>query len=726
MLVRENGLERAGVMAENWESWLRGDNAKSEGASEKAPPLNEDVAALLGLPLALARRAKEELPEEARDITPPSEDETPLTLKARPEEEPALIEVPLEREALYVSAKEDPQEGPEVPPSSTLVDNSSLFSPEREKVPVGPSRTAKALTLGSAGAALVLGAYLYFVKETADELIAKAGADFQAGEYSQALEGFHKALKKDPAAFGALFGIADTLEKLGRKGEAVDGYYRCLQVNPSDPQIYKRLAFLLLSMGSYDNALRSFHESVNLNPSDGEVFFGLGNAYEAKEDFVQAVSAFRRAGDLEPGSEKYEEALKRSEEKLSTRVEEAEKQERIFLAEEAVSQGQAALERGDLEGARDFFLKAATVHPGDHGALVGLGDVNKLSGNLDAAAGYYEAALQLHPESFRAKASLAEVKGIMDGLSAGKKAEAEGNGTLKSEEEVSQEGKTESPPLKNDEPQGDILAEKPDPNENLDKSQEAPRPSKDGQKIIPRPELTGKGKVGKITPLGASLQREGKLSLKPTGADDPPKRRPPLPPPKTRASVKPPRADPPVDGAIKSLEQFEKGNYSLAFSHLWDKMIATSDKTHGLSSAKPRLFGGSPFAEGRWRDIAPVKKGPLGEGIPSSVPLPTSRVAASSKGAKDILLEAVNLNLDDEALYLNLYLSFILQGKKSGEITVDKEEALCYSLLAHAWLKKGEKDKGLVYLNAAKKKAPRDFFDRLLPLEELFSDEKGG
>lgn len=763
-------------MAENWESWLRGDSAGRERADERdGHRINEDVAALLGLPLALARRATEELPEEPSEMvkgeTPPPEEEVPPTPEAEEEGEPALLEVPIEIETTeseipsHLTTKEAPVEDPEVLPDSIYPQSLALPSLERVKAPVGTSKRAKALTLGSATAAIALGAYLFFTREATEDLILKGGEHSRGGDYSQALEYYHRAAEKDPEAFSALLGIADALERLGRKGEAVDAYYRCLQANPSDPQIHKRLAFLLLSMGSYDNALRSFHDSVNLNPSDGEVYSGLGSAYEAKGDFVQAVSAFRRAMDLDPDSKEYEESLKRAEGKLSSSVEEAERQERILLAEEEVGLGQAALEEGDLEGAREFFLKAAALRPGDPNALLGLGDVNKLSGNLEAAAGYYQVVLELHPDSLRAKIALEEVDSLMtvllaekttreddpseeDGkkdfppseetgegggesqeerLPGGQQPEVKGSGETKAKEQISREGEAGKAPFKEVEGKGDTVAEKPGPKIPSDKPAEQELPAKGDEKPVPSPVLTGKGTVRKVTPLGFAPQRKVEPSPKASETGAPVQKAVSLTPRKPKVPVKQKgtvKSAP--DGAVKSLEQFEKGNYSLAFSHLWDKMITSAENTHALAAGERRLYGGSPFAEGRWRDIVPVEKGPLGGGISSSVPLPALGAGVSSRGVKGILLEAVALNKAEETVYLNLYTSYILQRKGSGGLRAEEEEALCYSLLAHAWLKKGEKEKAIVCLNAAKRRAPRDLFDHLLPLEELFFDERGG
>ncbi len=310
-------------MDRNLEQWLRGDPVQPETVGDSpSEGMADDVAALLGLPVALSRFKSAAGDDAGSSAGKVSDEKTPsgpdtlkpfLTAEPFPPLEPEEIQFGgyFPREDVHGEYEEPEEErgGNASPGSGYDVSRRAGEEPglagqeESFFAPVLPvegqssakkGRGRKMAAAGMAAAAVAVGAYFLFGRESTGELLLKGREHSRGGNYAQALVYYNRAAERNPLELDALLGIAEALEGLDRKGEAVDAYYRCLQVEPGDPRVHGRLGFLLFSMSSYDKAIRSFQESVNFDPSNAGVFEGMGRAYEAKADYVQAVSAFKK------------------------------------------------------------------------------------------------------------------------------------------------------------------------------------------------------------------------------------------------------------------------------------------------------------------------------------------------------------------------------------------------------------------------------------------------
>jgi tetratricopeptide (TPR) repeat protein len=733
-------------MNTNWESWLRGENLQPEEAvNPSAESVGEDLAALLGLPVALSRAGRTAVPassdeEQAVDKTIPVPEQPELFPETEnfeskrspddagtPDDTFRTHETPDEAAASEYRGQRQLHADAESPEIQTNKKNAlpekgesaSLFDSPAGKSAESLPRTKKMAALGMAAAVVAVGAYFLFGRESPEELVMRGREHSRGGDYAQAFVYFNRAAEKDPMVFEALLGMADSLERLGRKGEAVDAYYRCLQVAPKSALVYARLGFLLSSMSSYDNAIRAFQESVNFDPSNAEVFKGMGSAYEAKGDYVQSVSALRNAFALQPSSEELRKDLERAEKTLSEKNEEAERQERDVLAKEQVLLGLSSLGLGDFEESREHFQQALEFVPDDHDALMGLGDVNKASGDMENAAGYYRAVLQLHPDSARAASALAETEKASSGpLPEGKhKAGDEKNApadeirkspaSLKPEKAPSSEKKETKNSTKQSKPavpqKQPAPFKRPRQGKNLQAGRGAP------PKVSATVQKTPPEQIrGHVFHANQNFHGNKDASLR-----------------QERRPVTLQSGESAEALSNKGLEQLEKGNYSLAFSFFWKRILVPSSQLSGTSAEKPPLFGGVPFSGQRWRDINPVKEGPLSGNIPLSVPLPGSGEKLPGWAAgKAPLLEAISLNPEEATVYLNLAMSYILQKEEAENAAsgmhFEEDQAVFFSLLAHAWLRNGERDKAALFLNAAKRRARGEMLTHVLSLERFF------
>jgi tetratricopeptide (TPR) repeat protein len=78
-------------------------------------------------------------------------------------------------------------------------------------------------------------------------------------------------------------------------------------------------------------------------------------------------------------------------------------------SDQLLEDARAKLEEGDVEGAREGFLKALEEQPDDVSALVDLGHLELVSGRRDDAIGYFQRALQHDSTNAEALRALADV-----------------------------------------------------------------------------------------------------------------------------------------------------------------------------------------------------------------------------------------------------------------------------------------------------------------------------
>jgi len=115
----------------------------------------------------------------------------------------------------------------------------------------------------------------------------------RSGKHEQALEVFQESVSRDSseANRGAMVGVAQSLEALGRQDEAVAVFRSMLAGNPSDILMRKRLINHFLYVENRDSAIVEIEELLKFAPSDPERV-RLGMLYYAVSDTAKAESLF--------------------------------------------------------------------------------------------------------------------------------------------------------------------------------------------------------------------------------------------------------------------------------------------------------------------------------------------------------------------------------------------------------------------------------------------------
>ncbi len=212
-------------------------------------------------------------------------------------------------------------------------------------------------------------------------------------------------LKTTAAAFGvtclALSGCANTLSPE--------------QLRRADMQ--RRLGDIKLSKGQYELAIREYRRSLELYPQDPETYFGLAEAYRVKGLFGDAEAQLREALRLDPNhqearlnlgvvllqQEKWAEAIVENQKLLDDPT-------FIGPSRAFVNLGWAHYKSGNLSLARDAFVEALSLDPGNLEAHLDLGIVLYELSDVVEAIRYFQRTVKIAQERPSPHASTIETE----------------------------------------------------------------------------------------------------------------------------------------------------------------------------------------------------------------------------------------------------------------------------------------------------------------------------
>jgi len=108
-----------------------------------------------------------------------------------------------------------------------------------------------------------------------DALLGAAGADFERGNYQDALSSLREGLELDA---GSNKLVSELVAVLITKGGE------------------------LLSQGRIGEAISSFSEAIRISPAEGNAYLGLANAFLKEGDLIKALDAAEKAFRLDPSN----------------------------------------------------------------------------------------------------------------------------------------------------------------------------------------------------------------------------------------------------------------------------------------------------------------------------------------------------------------------------------------------------------------------------------------
>ena len=178
--------------------------------------------------------------------------------------------------------------------NTATIDNLTAGAIREALAAASAGRLADACTIGER--ALSRGGEVSALNAMLGMLQSRSGNLERAAEH---LRLANKARPRDPVIANNL---AQTLDRLGRRGEALNVLTDEVIAADRSPQLLKLRGYLAQMTEQFDLAIRSYEQVVAAEPGDCEMWNNLGNAYRSAEQFGKAVSALRRALEIDPTS----------------------------------------------------------------------------------------------------------------------------------------------------------------------------------------------------------------------------------------------------------------------------------------------------------------------------------------------------------------------------------------------------------------------------------------
>jgi tetratricopeptide (TPR) repeat protein len=264
-------------------------------------------------------------------------------------------------------------------------------------------------------------------------------------EWPQAIDSYRNAVKADPSLAEPYVNLGILLSREKLYGEAADALRRSLELKPDYAKAYYNLGLVYAEEGKGDSALAYVDDALRLNPDyDLARISKAGLLYEtARFDSAEAlIEMLLESPGLSAESREQLAALQRviperrrwTASRLSDRQRLSDRWllkgddllalgvtdraldafERAVSADttSAVALSQAAalyFNRGDLERARRYYLKALRAQPGYHDAHFALGVIAFREGDVPAARTEFERELEVNPGSAKSHANLAMI-----------------------------------------------------------------------------------------------------------------------------------------------------------------------------------------------------------------------------------------------------------------------------------------------------------------------------
>jgi len=125
------------------------------------------------------------------------------------------------------------------------------------------------------------------------------------GRFVPAAKAYVGLLQRNSGDADAYIGLADALAGLGKGVEAEANYRRAVRAEPAYWGAHTALAKHLFDRGKVDEAVAAQRKATELVPSSANAWSNLGGILQMKGDFDGALEAYQRSLQLEPSKEAY-------------------------------------------------------------------------------------------------------------------------------------------------------------------------------------------------------------------------------------------------------------------------------------------------------------------------------------------------------------------------------------------------------------------------------------
>jgi predicted Zn-dependent protease len=111
-------------------------------------------------------------------------------------------------------------------------------------------------------------------------------------DQERTLKHFQNDLQKNPSDIDDLYGIAVTLNRMGRNTEAREAFQKALAIVPDDMDVLRDLGISYYQLGQAAKAIIPLKKVISSRPDDVEAALYLGRVYNATGNYSDAIKLF--------------------------------------------------------------------------------------------------------------------------------------------------------------------------------------------------------------------------------------------------------------------------------------------------------------------------------------------------------------------------------------------------------------------------------------------------
>ncbi len=254
----------------------------------------------------------------------------------------------------------------------------------------------------------VLASYLYQkqqfkeMDEIIDDILAKPDVSVRAwalnlrgihlarqNRYDEAIAYYDRAIQLDGRLGNALLNKGNAVASRGDHDAAIALYRKAHALKPNDYAPLTIWGTFLAELGEFDEALVKLQQAVQLDPKEAFPYALLGDLWDRMRDLERAAIAFEKAHEMSRDDLDVLTRLgtilyrlghhARAEARFNTAL------SRLLHVDVYTSWGDALLDAGDVDAARQRYRKALDAGPWDPFAHLRIGDTWLREGRLDLA-----------------------------------------------------------------------------------------------------------------------------------------------------------------------------------------------------------------------------------------------------------------------------------------------------------------------------------------------------
>jgi tetratricopeptide (TPR) repeat protein len=221
---------------------------------------------------------------------------------------------------------------------------------------------------------------------------ANLGATLMPTDVEQAVTELEKAVSLAPTSVKAQFNLAQAYGASPSRGPAkqIEQLRKVITMSPNFARAHLALGKALLQDGKAPEAVNDLQEATRLEPQSGEAHYQLGLALARAGKQQEATAEVQKGRELSAADERNQNATL------------------------DITEGKAALDKGELEQAAAKFQHAVKLAPQSPEAQHYLGVVLEKQGDTQGATAAYRKALDLNPGDVSAKQRLNRLEELPD------------------------------------------------------------------------------------------------------------------------------------------------------------------------------------------------------------------------------------------------------------------------------------------------------------------------